>query len=167
MPNADRINGRLSTLGNIKEDDSFKGRVDIASAGVKLAISNPVGYGIGSSGLGGRLNTGSVSNSAAVIGDNGYLEVLTALGLPGGLFFAAGFVLMWCHLSTCFRFGLLDDYLSLARTFFVVFLVGMLSGNYFSGLSVMWIAFGQALSPRMLEKLMLIDEPDFKMPVPA
>jgi len=74
---------------------------------------------------------------------------------------------MWCHLSTCFRFGLLDDYLGLARTFFVVFLVGMLSSNYFSGLSVMWIAFGQALSPRMLEKLMLIDEPDFKLPARA
>jgi O-antigen ligase len=164
MPNADRINGRLSTFGDIKEDGSFQGRVGIANAGLNLAISNPVGYGIGSSGLGGRLNTGSVSNSNALIGDNGYLEVLTALGLPGGLLLAAGFVLVWCHLSTCCRFGLIDDYLDLARTFLIVLLIGMLAGNYFSGLSVMWIAFGQALSPRMLEKLTLIDEPDFEIP---
>ena len=42
MPKADRINGRLSTLGNIKEDGSFQGRVGIANAGIKLAINNPV-----------------------------------------------------------------------------------------------------------------------------
>src|SRR5260221_9845984 len=164
MPNADRINARLSTFGNIKEDGSFLGRVAIANAGVKLIISNPVGYGIGSSGLGGRLNTGSVSETGALIGDNGYWEVLTALGLPGGLLFTTGFVLVWRYLSTCSRFGLVDDYLGLSRTFLVVFLVGMLAGNYFSGLNVMWVAFGQALSPRMLEKLMLIDEPDFEIP---
>jgi putative inorganic carbon (hco3(-)) transporter len=167
MPNADRINGRLSTLGNISEDGSFQGRVGIANAGVTLAISNPVGYGIGSSGLGGRLNTGSVSNDNALIGDNGYLEVLTALGVPGGLLLSAGFVLLWRHLSACSRFGLVDDYLGLSRTFFVVLLIGMLAGNYFSGLSVMWVAFGQALSFRMLEKLMLIDEPDLEIPATA
>jgi O-antigen ligase len=167
MPNADRINGRLSTFGNIKEDGSFQGRLGIANAGVKLLISNPIGYGMGSSGLGGRLNSGSASNSDALIGDNGYLEVLTAFGFPGGLLLAAGFVLVWCHLSTCSRFGLVDDYLGLSRTFFVVFLIGMLAGNYFAGLSVMWVAFGQALSPRMLEKLMLFDEPDFEIPVTA
>jgi O-antigen ligase len=164
MPNADRINARLATLGDIKEDGSFQGRVGpIASGGLKLAISNPVGYGIGSSGLGGRLNTGSVWNNNVVTGDNGYLEVLTSLGLPGGLLFAAGFVLLWRHLSTCCRFGLRDDYVDLGRTFLVVFLIGMLAGNFFSGLSVMWIAFGQTLSPRTLEKLMLIDNPDFEV----
>src|SRR6516165_671603 len=51
MPNAERINERLSTFGDIQEDLSLKGRVDIADYGVKLAITNPVGYGIGSSGL--------------------------------------------------------------------------------------------------------------------
>ena len=49
-----------------------------------MAISNPVGYGIGSSGLAGRLNTGT-TDSEALIGDNGYLELLTAFGVPGGL----------------------------------------------------------------------------------
>jgi putative inorganic carbon (hco3(-)) transporter len=164
MPNADRINGRLSTFGNIEEDGSFLGRVEIADAGIKLLISNPVGYGIGSSGLGGRLNTGSASDSEALIGDNGYLEVLTGLGLPGGLLFVVGFVLVWSHLSTYSRFGLVDDYVGLSRTFFVVLLIGMLAGNYFSGLSVMWVALGQALSPRMLAKLMVIDELDLEIP---
>ena len=167
MPNAERINERLSTFGDIQEDLSLKGRVDIADYGVKLAITNPVGYGIGSSGLSGRLNTASVWNSNAVIGDNGYLEVLTSLGLPGALLLAAGFVLVWCHASTCLRFGVRDDYLVLVRTFFVVLLVGMLVGNFFSGMNVMWIAFGQALSPRILEKVVLINERDFEIPATA
>jgi hypothetical protein len=34
-------------------------------------------------------------------------------------------------------------------------------------LSVMWVAFGQALSPRMLEKLMPVDDPDFELPATA
>ena len=119
MPNSDRINGRLSTLGNMQEDGSYQGRMGIASEGVKLAISNPAGFGIGSSGLGGRLNSGSVKNDA-VIGDNGYLEVLTSLGVPGGLCLAVGFFLLWRHLSICSRFGLVDDYLGLARTFLLV-----------------------------------------------
>lgn len=161
MPNAERISGRYSTLGNMKEDGSFKGRVGIANAGLKLAISNPVGYGIGSSGLAGRLNTGS-SDSEALIGDNGYLELLTALGVPGGLLLTAAFFLLWRHLSACSRFGLVDDYLAMARTFFVVLLIGMLAGDYFSGLSVMFIAFGQALSPRMLDKLVYTIEPPFE-----
>jgi putative inorganic carbon (HCO3(-)) transporter len=158
MPNSDRIQGRLSTLGNMQEDGSYQGRVSIANDGAKLAISNPAGFGIGSSGLAGRLNTGSAYKNDAVAGDSGYLEVLTSLGLPGGLCLATAFFLLWRHLSLCSRFGLKDDYLSLARTFLVVLMISMFAGNFFSGLSVMWIAFGRALSPMMLEKLMLFGE---------
>ena len=161
MPNSERISGRYSTLGNMKEDGSFKGRVGIADAGLKMAISNPIGYGIGSSGLAGRLNTGT-SESEALIGDNGYLELLTAFGVPGGLLLAAAFFLLWCHLSMCSRFGLVDDYLAMARTFFIVLAIGMLAGDFFSGLSVMFIAFGQALSPRMLDKIVYSVEPPWE-----
>ena len=116
-------------------------------------MSNPVGYGIGSSGLGGRLNSGSVKDDS-LIGDNGYLEVLTSLGVPGGLCLAVGFFLLWGHLSSCSRFGLADDYIDLSRTFLIVLAIGMLEGNYFSGLSVMWIVIGRALSPMLLDNLL-------------
>jgi putative inorganic carbon (hco3(-)) transporter len=165
MPNSDRISGRLSTLGNMQEDGSYQGRMGILNAGAKLAISNPAGFGIGSSGLGGRLNAGS-PNSEAVVGDSGYLEVLTSLGVPGALCLALGFFLMWRHFSICTRFGLVDDYLGLARTFFLMFLISMLAGNFFSGLTVMWIAFGRALSPMMLDKLQTVfGEPRSETPV--
>lgn len=153
MPNSDRINRRLSTMGNMQEDGSYQGRMGIASEGIKLVLSNPAGFGIGSSVLEGKMNAGSGSKKDGVNGDNGYLEVLTSVGIPGGLCLAVGFFLLWGHLSLCSRFGLTDDYLGLARTFFLVLLVSMFAGNFFSGLSVMWIAFGRALSPSMLEKL--------------
>jgi putative inorganic carbon (hco3(-)) transporter len=159
MPNSARISGRLSTLGNMQEDGSYQGRVAIANYGTKLAISNPAGFGIGSSGLAGRLNSGSVESNA-VIGDNGYLEVLTSLGLPGGLCLAVGFFLLWRHLSICSRFGLQDEYIDLSRTFLIVFVISMFAGNYFCGLSVMWIVFGRALSHTTLDKLLIFfDEP--------
>ena len=161
MPNSERISDRYSSFGNMKEDASLNGRLGIADAGLKMAISNPIGYGIGSSGLAGRLNTGT-TESEAVIGDNGYLELLTAFGVPGGLLFAAAFFLLWRHLSMCSRFGLVDDYLAMARTFFLVLLIGLLAGDFFSGLSVMFIAFGQALSPRMLDKLVYSIEPPWE-----
>jgi putative inorganic carbon (HCO3(-)) transporter len=152
MPNSDRISGRFSTLGNMQQDGSYQGRLGIANAGAKLALSNPAGFGIGSSGLAGKLSSRSTDRDDAVAGDNGYLEVLTALGIPGGLGLLVGFFLLWRHISTCSRFGLTDDYLGLTRTFLVVFLISMFAGNFFSGLSVMWIAFGRALSPMMLDK---------------
>jgi putative inorganic carbon (HCO3(-)) transporter len=152
MPNSDRINGRLSTLGNMQDDGSFKGRLLIANYGVKLALGNPVGFGIGSSALGVKLNSGPGSES--VMGDNGYLEVLTSLGVPGGICLAIGFWLLWRHLSFCSRHGLTDDFIAMSRTFLFVFMFGMLVGNYFSGLSVMWIVFGRALSPMTLDKLL-------------
>ncbi len=161
MPNSERISDRYSSFGNMKEDASLNGRLGIADAGLKMAIGNPIGYGIGSSGLAGRLNTGT-TESEAVIGDNGYLELLTAFGVPGGLLFATAFFLLWRHLSMCSRFGLVDDYLAMARTFFIVLLIGLLAGDFFSGLSVMFIAFGQALSPRMLDKLVYSIEPPWE-----
>lgn len=164
VPNSDRLNNRLSTMGNMQEDGSYQGRMGIASAGIKLAVSNPAGFGIGSSGLAGRLNSGSADKNESVVGDSGYLEVLTSMGLPGAICIALGFFLLWRHLSICSRFGLVDDYLGMARTFLVVLLISMFAGNFFSGLSVMWIIFGRALSPIMLDKLLYFNEARSEFP---
>jgi putative inorganic carbon (HCO3(-)) transporter len=160
LPGADRLNKRFSTLQHMQDDGSYQGRVGIAQAGPQIVLSNPVGYGIGSSGMGGRLNTGSAYTTGAVITDNGYFEVLSTLGVPGGFCFAVALGVLWRYLTQCTRFGLRDDYVALARNFFVVFLIGMMSANFFNGLTVLWIALGRALSPAMLAKLHLAFEPD-------
>jgi putative inorganic carbon (HCO3(-)) transporter len=153
LPNSGRITNRFATLSHLQEDGSYRGRINIARDGVPLILGNPTGYGMGSTGLGGRLNTGSAYQSDSVTGDSGYLELLACLGLPGAICFAAAMIALWCHLSICSRFGLRDDYLGLARAFLILLLVGMLAGNFFTNLAVIWIAFGRALSPMMLERL--------------
>jgi putative inorganic carbon (HCO3(-)) transporter len=162
LPGADRINDRFSTLQNIQQDASYQGRMGIAQVGAEVALSNPVGFGIGSTGLGGRLNTGSAYTSGAVVSDNGYIEVLSSLGVPGVFCFSIAFVMLWRYLAMCTRFGMRDDYFALARDFFVVFLIGMMVTNFFNGLTVMWIALGRALSPALLNKLQ--DAPEYKQP---
>jgi putative inorganic carbon (HCO3(-)) transporter len=153
LPNYGKIENRFSTLSHMQEDGSYQGRVGLAQAGIATGLDNPAGYGMGSTGLGGRLNTGSAQQSVPLVGDGGYLDILASMGLPGALCFAAGTFALWRHLSICSRFGLRDDYLGLARAFLVLLLIGLLAGNFFTNFSVMWIAFGRTLSPIMLEKL--------------
>jgi putative inorganic carbon (HCO3(-)) transporter len=153
LPDSGKFKNRFSTLSHMQEDGSYQGRVGIAQVGIATGLGNPAGFGMGSSGLGSRLNTGSQFETASVVGDGGYLELLASMGLPGALCFAAGTFALWRHLSICSRFGLRDDYLGLARAFLILLLIGMLAGNFFTSFSVMWIAFGRTLSPMMLEKL--------------
>jgi putative inorganic carbon (HCO3(-)) transporter len=161
LPNSTRIEDRFSTLSHMQDDGSYQGRVVIAQGGLAMALSNPAGFGMGSSGLGSRLTTGSQYESSAVVGDGGYLEIIATMGLPGALCFAAGTFTLWLHLTICSRFGLRDDYLGLARAFLILLLIGMLAGNFFTSFGVMWIAFGRTLSPTMLGKLgNLSAEPD-------
>jgi hypothetical protein len=161
LPNSTRIEDRFSTLSHMQDDGSYQGRVAIAQGGLAMALSNPAGFGMGSTGRGSTLNSESQDKSSAVVGDGGYLEIIATIGLPGALCFAAGTFTLWLHLSICARFGLRDDYLGLARAFLFLLLIGMLAGNFFTSFGVMWIAFGRTLSPMMLEKLgNLSAEPD-------
>ncbi|MBV9998725.1 MAG: O-antigen ligase family protein [Verrucomicrobia bacterium] len=160
LPGAERINDRFSTLQNMREDASYQGRLGIAQYGAQMALSNPVGFGIGFAGLGGRLNGKSGDATGAIAVDNGYIEVLSSLGVPGMFCLTVALVMLWRYLTMCTRYGLRDDYFALARGFFVVFLIGMMVTNFFNGLTVMWIALGRALSPMMLHKLQMAPEYD-------
>jgi putative inorganic carbon (hco3(-)) transporter len=163
LPNSDRINNRFSTLSHMQDDGSFQSRLGIVHVAIPRILGRPMGYGMGSTGLGSRLNTGSQFNSSAIVGDGGYLALFTSMGLPGALCFAGGVFALWRHLSICSSFGLRDDYLGLARVLLIVMLIGMFVGNFFTDFGVMWIAFGRTLSPMMLKKLgNLIDEPSLE-----
>ena len=153
LPGADRLMNRFSSLGHMQDDGSFQGRIQIAGYGWQKVFSNPMGYGIGSSGLAGRINSGSQFQDQAVISDNGWFTLMTSLGLPGFVLFATALVLLWRYFSILNRVGVKDDFLSLARAYFAATLVCMWSGNYFTELSVMWIAMGRAISPLMLYKI--------------
>lgn len=86
LPEAERIQSRVSTLSSLQQDGSFQGRVRIAQTGGKAVLSKPLGHGMGSSGNGGRLVEGTLDG----VGDNGYLSLLVDLGFPGLTLYAAG-----------------------------------------------------------------------------
>ena len=149
IPGVDRMVKRFEILLHIQDDGSFQGRVVIAQATWPYAISHPIGFGIGSSGLAGRMN----GTQNGLVTDNGWLEIMTSLGLPGFALFIGALIMLWRYFALLRRLGVRDDYLGLARTFLVASLVFTWASNFFIEFSVMWIAMGRALSPMMLEKI--------------
>lgn len=147
IPGADRITERFQTLLHIQDDDSFQGRINNTGTW-PLIFNNPIGFGIGSSGMADRI-TGT---NFGISSDNGWMMIATSLGIPGFLLFLGALALLWNYFSQLNRAGIRDDYISLARTLFVVSLVFMWATNLFVDFSVMWLVVGRALSPFMLAK---------------
>jgi putative inorganic carbon (hco3(-)) transporter len=153
IPGADRIVDRFASLLHLQEDDSFQGRIN-NSMTWPLIFNNPVGYGIGSSGMADRIS----GTNFGISSDNGWMQLATALGIPGSLLFLGALAVLWSYLSQLNRLGIQDDYLSLARTFFVVCLVFMWVSNLFIDFGVMWLVVGRALSPFVIAKA----DPEFR-----
>lgn len=132
MPSSGKIGQRLSTLSSITEDGSFKGRINIAGYGITELLKNPLGTGLGSTGLGGRVNSGGLDAGAA-IGDNGYFEILFSFGLIGGGFFFYAFYLIWRQVRIFEKFGIRSESLMMCKTLFVTGAVGLIAGNWLAG----------------------------------
>lgn len=145
---AERVEERLNTLSSIADDGSFKGRIAIARYGIGQVLSHPLGTGLGSTGLAGRVNTGQVE-AGALIGDNGYLSILLSLGWVGGVCFFYAFVLIWRQVHQFERMGLRTEALMMFKTFFVTGAVALIAGDWFSGpgSAVFAIFCGFALNP--------------------
>lgn len=132
MPGSEKIATRLGTLGSISQDGSFQGRISIAASGVVAILQNPLGTGLGSTGLAGRVNTGTAETVGA-IGDNGYLEILYSFGLLGAPFFFAALALIWKQVATYERKGIRSESLMLFKALFFTGAIALLAGNWFSG----------------------------------
>jgi O-antigen ligase len=102
-----RITNRLATLNDISKDGSFQGRVRIAQEGSLSVLTHPLGFGLGG-GNAVRLNNvggdvGDAVDTSGVVGDNGYLELFSQLGLPGGSLYIVGLALLIRHLRSRIR----------------------------------------------------------------
>jgi putative inorganic carbon (hco3(-)) transporter len=80
-PQGQRLSDRVATLGATQNDGSARVREGIAQQGVSLVASHPFGFGLGSGGNSTLLGT----SSETAIGDNGYLELLSTLGIRPAL----------------------------------------------------------------------------------
>ena len=149
MPGSEKLKDRFSTLGNMQEDGSFQARMDIYSYGVSTILLNPLGFGLGATGISSRINTGDESNTA-VITDAGYVEIVAQYGWLGAIAIVYALWAMWKQLAIRFKIGYRPTEVMLARAFIIALIPACFVGNMITQFSILWIIFGSALDPRAL-----------------
>lgn len=142
LPEAERIQSRVLTISSLRTDGSFQGRLRIAKEGVNAVLAKPQGFGMGSSGNGGRLVEGGLDG----IGDNGYLSLLADLGVPGFALFVAGLTVIVVPVWKLHRSGKGSPVASIGLAMFGSSTVLLLIFNTFTSAhaSYMWIAIAAA-----------------------
>jgi hypothetical protein len=133
------VTSRLATFGTLSADRSFKVRRGYLRAYVREIAEQPLGHGLGATGVGVSLNRGrGVQNF-----DNGLLEVIYTLGWAGGAAYLLATLALLARLSRSGSDG--DDVFATAlRAVVVATLVQALSSNVFSNVSgvVLWGSLG-------------------------
>lgn len=94
-------------------DFSTQGRLEMISAGWSLFLNNPFGYGLGSF---------AVLSGYGVYSHNGFIELLTSLGIFGFLYYYSIYLLFIASFLRYFKQKNKDDYYS----FLVVYVIGSL-----------------------------------------
>ena len=92
-PVADRMNERVETTVNIGQDKSFKARLEFYEEFAPQVLANPVGEGLGGTGVGTKLSAGE--KEIGQLGENagfdsGILEMPYLLGWPGTMLYMGG-----------------------------------------------------------------------------
>ena len=86
---ADRINRRFASFENLEEDKSLNARLGLYRKATLLALTNPVGVGIGSTGTARKIAEGN-----AQAWDSGLLLLTYQMGWPGLLLFLSSLALL-------------------------------------------------------------------------
>jgi hypothetical protein len=85
---------RMSTIGNLSDDNSFQARQGFYSNFSSIAEESFAGHGLGSTGLAAKLADPHAQIIASL--DSGVVDVVWVLGWPGGLLYVTGlFMLLW------------------------------------------------------------------------
>lgn len=130
LPGANNVTARIETLGSLEEDHSFNERLNFSSNIISQLFSNPVGRGLGSSGLGAKLTN---NTDTLVAFDNGYLNILYTFGLPLGLGVIATLIYLFFYLFKLSKNEKMYSPISLAAISAVLFL--LFASNVLLGLS--------------------------------
>lgn len=130
LPGANNVMSRLNTFSSIEDDHSFNERLIFFRNILSEVLSNPIGKGLGASGLGVKLTQ---STDTLVVFDNGYLNLLYTFGLPLGIAVIFAYVCLFLHLFKLSKTEKVFSPLSFAAISAVLFL--LLGSNILLGLS--------------------------------
>ncbi|WP_397332542.1 O-antigen ligase family protein [Paenibacillus sp. JSM ZJ436] len=149
LPGADNVSARFNTFESLEEDHSFNDRLNFAKYIVPELLKNPIGNGIGSSGVGVKLTQST--NTLAVF-DNGYLNLLYVFGLPFGLAMISVLIYMFIILVKANRHEKKYTPISIAALGAIFFL--LLGSNVLSGLSgiILFLLISLSLTKNPLRK---------------
>jgi hypothetical protein len=127
LPQSDRLIDRVETVGDLQNDQSFRGRTGIIGGATRVVIANPLGLGLGTTGVSQKATSGST-----VIMDNGLLDLLITFGLPGFLLLASG---LWIVVRNVWRIERLhgSELAALGLAQFGAGVAAMIIANWLAG----------------------------------
>jgi hypothetical protein len=146
VPGNERLSERLQTLGSIRDDGSYRARIEIMSSGPGAFLANPFGNGLGAAGLGTRVNTGT-QQTTTTFGDASYFQILLVYGVIGTTLLLRGLYLAWKRIAISYRVPTLrNDHVLLSRALLIAMIPACWVGDVLTGFSIFWLALGCGLA---------------------
>lgn len=146
----DTVGKRLTSLTNMKSDESFHARLQFYRDFMDVALTNVLGSGMGSTGSSTRLaNAGSLGKLGDF--DSGIMQVTFVLGWPGAVLYVSGLASL---LLACLRGGLTggepDAFAQTARAIALGVVIQMVFVNTLTGVGgmVFWTFAGCVVAAR-------------------
>jgi putative inorganic carbon (HCO3(-)) transporter len=145
LPGANNVASRINTFSSLEEDHSLNERLSFSNNILSEVLTNPIGKGLGSSGLGAKLTS---NTDTLVAFDNGYLNIFYTFGLPLGLAIFAIFMYLALYLFKLSRREKVYVPISFAAICAVLFL--LMASNVIQGVSglFLWFIISLTFIPR-------------------
>lgn len=148
VPGIQRITERFKSESLYGEGSSLEGRAQIYEYGFSQILKAPIGWGLGSSGMGRRVE----GDKVASIGDSGYVQIFLQFGWVGAALFFGALWFIWSELSVRSRVGArlvgierMEPFVPATRAILVGSLVFLFVGDIFAGFSLVWVFFGRSI----------------------
>jgi len=149
LPGMDKMKERFGAESLHGEGSSLDGRLSIYEYGLRDMFRQPLGLGLGCSGMGGRTEGGNVR----AVGDSGYLQIFAQFGWIGGVLFFTAIWKVWQELGARWKIGgkllgpdRVDSFIPATRAILLASLVFLFVADIFGGFSLIWVFFGRALN---------------------
>ncbi len=137
-----QASARVETIGSIQDDGSFKGRMTLLGLSMKASLTEPLGLGIGATGISQRVEKAEKSGH----GDStGYAETLSTYGWIGFLIIISVLYRLWRASADLIASQLDDANVRIFRAWFIAGMVALFSGNWLAGASFFWVLAGYCL----------------------